>query len=76
MSPYDIMSAIDHQLPLHITTFSECSTEDCENSARGGRTCLSCIIQQSKNPEITASLVDAARAKYAAYSKFIEAHAP
>ena len=75
MTPYEIMSAINHQLPLHITTYSKCSTEDCENSARGGRACLSCIIQKSKHPEITSSLVDAAKVKHAACCKLIEAHA-
>lgn len=71
-TPYDIIGAIDYQLPLHDTTYSECCVNECKNSARGGRVCLPCVVEQSNNPEITASLVDAAKAKHAATLKLIE----
>lgn len=71
---FDTISAINYQLPISTeSTWSECSIKKCENGARGGGVCLSCIVKFSEHPEITASLVDAAKAKHAASIKLIEA---
>ena len=38
-----LIREIRYQHPLGVTTWSACSTEVCDNSARGGRRCVDCL---------------------------------
>ena len=38
-----LISEIRYQFPLGVTTFSQCCNNECDNSARGGRKCVSCL---------------------------------
>lgn len=38
-----LIREIRYQHPLGVTTWSACSAEGCDNSARGGRRCVDCL---------------------------------
>lgn len=41
-----LISEIRYQYPLGVTTLGPCSTEGCDNTARGSRRCAQCLTER------------------------------